>query len=54
VKLCDFGLSHIIDPKLGKAHYDVKAGTPGYMAPELNHVSFNQISLYVLVKFTGH
>lgn len=38
VKLCDFGLAHLIDPAIGKAHYEVKAGTPGYMAPELQKV----------------
>lgn len=39
-KLCDFGLAHLIDPSIGKAHYQVKAGTPGYMAPELSQVTY--------------
>lgn len=34
-KICDFGLSHIIDPAIGKAKPEVKCGTMGYMAPEI-------------------
>lgn len=37
-KLCDFGLAHLIDPSIGKAHFETKAGTPGYMAPEFSKV----------------
>jgi len=34
-KLCDFGLSHIVDPSNGKAESLTKCGTLGYMAPEV-------------------
>ena len=34
-KICDFGLSHRIDPNLKKAHIEAKCGTFGYMAPEI-------------------
>jgi serine/threonine protein kinase len=37
-KLCDFGLSHVIDQNVGKAHTEVKCGTLGYMAPEASTV----------------
>lgn len=35
VKICDFGLSHIVDPNLGKAYVETKCGTLGYIAPEI-------------------
>jgi serine/threonine protein kinase len=35
VKICDFGLSHIIDPATGKAVVEAKCGTLGYIAPEM-------------------
>jgi serine/threonine protein kinase len=36
VKLCDFGLSHIMKPELnGKAMMVEKCGTGGYIAPEI-------------------
>jgi serine/threonine protein kinase len=38
-KICDFGLSHLMDPISGKATAEVKCGTMGYMAPEINCVS---------------
>lgn len=37
-KICDFGLSHLMDPATGKAPVEVKCGTMGYMAPEINTV----------------
>ena len=37
-KICDFGLSHIIDTKTGKATAELKCGTIGYMAPEISTV----------------
>jgi serine/threonine protein kinase len=45
-KICDFGLSHIIDPSIGKAHVEVKCGTPGYMAPEISTVFSGRIHEY--------
>ena len=34
-KLCDFGLSHILQPQYGnKAFMEVLCGTHGYTAPE--------------------
>jgi serine/threonine protein kinase len=38
MKICDFGLSQIIDPYLGKATLETKCGTMGYMAPEILNV----------------
>lgn len=38
-KICDFGLSHLMDPSSGKALTEVKCGTMGYMAPEISTVS---------------
>ena len=36
IKLCDFGLSHIIKPEHnGKALMVEKCGTGGYIAPEI-------------------
>jgi serine/threonine protein kinase len=36
VKLCDFGLSHVIKPEYnGKALMVEKCGTGGYIAPEI-------------------
>jgi len=36
VKLCDFGLSHVLKPELGgKALMVEKCGTGGYIAPEI-------------------
>ena len=36
VKLCDFGLSHVMKPELnGKALMVEKCGTGGYIAPEI-------------------
>ena len=36
VKICDFGLSHIRDPKLdGKSQMLTRCGTQGYIAPEV-------------------
>lgn len=36
VKLCDFGLSHLIKPEYnGKALMVSKCGTGGYIAPEI-------------------
>lgn len=34
IKLCDFGLTHILDRKVGKAFMGIRCGTQGYMAPE--------------------
>ena len=35
-KLCDFGLSHIIDHNAGnKSYMEMKCGTFGYIAPEV-------------------
>lgn len=34
VKICDFGLSQITDPSVGKTKLEVKCGTMGYIAPE--------------------
>jgi serine/threonine protein kinase len=34
VKLCDFGLSHVIDNGTKKAFLEVMCGTHGYTAPE--------------------
>lgn len=39
VKICDFGLSQIIDPKVGMAQLEAKCGTMGYMAPEVKEVT---------------
>lgn len=33
-KICDFGLCHVVDPQVGKAHMKVRCGTQGYIAPE--------------------
>lgn len=38
VKICDFGLSQIIDSSIGKAKVESKCGTIGYMAPEISNV----------------
>lgn len=38
VKICDFGLAQIIDPKVGMAQLEAKCGTIGYMAPEIREV----------------
>ena len=37
VKLCDFGLSHVMNPEYGegKALMVEKCGTGGYIAPEI-------------------
>jgi serine/threonine protein kinase len=40
MKICDFGLSQIIDPSIGKAKVETKCGTLGYMAPEIQHVKY--------------
>jgi serine/threonine protein kinase len=40
-KICDFGLSQLVDPKTGKSKMEVKCGTMGYMAPEVKAVSLN-------------
>jgi serine/threonine protein kinase len=40
-KICDFGLCHLIDSKVGKAHMKVKCGTQGYIAPEQRDVIIN-------------
>jgi serine/threonine protein kinase len=39
VKLCDFGLSHIMSPEYGntKALMTDRCGTGGYIAPEVGH-----------------
>lgn len=39
VKICDFGLASIIDPKVGKVSLEAKCGTMGYIAPEVKEVS---------------
>lgn len=36
VKICDFGLSQVLDPQTAKAKPEVKCGTMGYMAPEIH------------------
>ena len=33
-KVCDFGLSHLINKEVGKSYMEVKCGTEGYIAPE--------------------
>lgn len=39
LKICDFGLSHIMDPKLNwKARIEARCGTLGYIAPEVKEV----------------
>lgn len=38
-KICDFGLCHVLDPQIGKAHMKVRCGTQGYIAPEQVDVS---------------
>jgi serine/threonine protein kinase len=37
-KICDFGLSHLLDPSSGKARTEVRCGTLGYIAPEVKAV----------------
>jgi serine/threonine protein kinase len=37
-KLCDFGLCHLTEPRIGKSFMDVKCGTLGYIAPEQKEV----------------
>lgn len=39
VKICDFGLSYITDPHQGKVKAEVKCGTIGYIAPDVQEVS---------------
>jgi|HubBroStandDraft_5_1064220.scaffolds.fasta_scaffold2366866_1 serine/threonine protein kinase len=34
-KICDFGLSYLVDPSSRKVRTQVKCGTIGYMAPEI-------------------
>jgi serine/threonine protein kinase len=34
-KICDFGLSHLINPASGKAKAEARCGTQGYIAPEM-------------------
>lgn len=34
-KICDFGLSHIMEPSTGKALMATRCGTGGYIAPEV-------------------
>ena len=38
-KICDFGLSQLVDPINGKAKTEVRSGTIGYIAPEMQAVS---------------
>ncbi|TNV81765.1 hypothetical protein FGO68_gene10557 [Halteria grandinella] len=35
VKICDFGLSHLVSETNGKAHMSYRCGTNGYIAPEI-------------------
>lgn len=37
-KICDFGLSQVFDPIVGKTKIEVKCGTMGYIAPEIQAV----------------
>ncbi len=39
-KICDFGLAQYVDLSIGKVRTDVKIGTMGYMAPEMQAVSY--------------
>lgn len=41
IKICDFGLSQICDPNSGKAKVEVKCGTMGYIAPEMQPVRYS-------------
>eukprot|EP00347_Sterkiella_histriomuscorum_P022527 403338154 len=36
IKICDFGLAHILDQSTGKSLVEVKCGTMGYIAPEIS------------------
>lgn len=45
VKICDFGLSQICDQYSGKSKLDVKCGTQGYMAPEVQAVYLKSINI---------
>lgn len=46
VKVCDFGLSHIMEPKYnGKALMVERAGTKGYLAPEIKDVRILKTNL---------
>ena len=40
-KICDFGLSNLINPSNGKAQTEVRCGTMGYIAPEMQAVRIN-------------
>jgi len=40
VKLCDFGLSRILDPKTGKFLMTIPVGSVSYMAPEITSNSY--------------
>ena len=45
VKIIDFGLSHIVDPSTGKAQLEAKCGTLGYIAPEIQEVINQSLTL---------
>lgn len=36
VKICDFGLAHVLDPETGRADKSTSVGTWGYIAPEVS------------------
>jgi len=40
VKLCDFGLSRVLDPKTGKFLMTIPVGSVSYMAPEIKSNSY--------------
>lgn len=49
VKICDFGLCHVIDQSTGlgkKAYMKVKCGTQGYIAPEQQRVNFYIVLIF--------
>jgi serine/threonine protein kinase len=48
IKLTDFGLAHIINPKTNKAYMKYRAGTMEYKAPEVKDVNYLIINNYFI------
>jgi len=40
VKVCDFGISHLLNPENGKFYMEVKSGTHSYLAPEIKQGAY--------------
>jgi serine/threonine protein kinase len=40
LKICDFGISRLMDPNNGKIFMEVKSGSPSYIAPEVQSESY--------------